>query len=272
MTHRIPLLTDIRRERRSELFWRLDNSWVLTKRSIKHITRNLDQLLSIVIMPVMFLLLFRYGFGGAINTGDTSYINFLVAGILVQTAAFGASTTTISVMVDLQRGIADRFRSLPMTSSALLVGHVMADLVRNTVSALIMLGASFLVGFRPVADSTEWLMIFGLLLLFTFAFSWFSAILGLLVNSLEAAQWAGFIIIMPLTFASSAFVPTETMPTALRIFAENQPFTHVIEAMRAWMVGTPPGDAGWLAFGWCAGITIIAVPVAAWLFRHRTSR
>lgn len=254
------------------IFWWLDNAWVLSLRSIRHIVRNLDQLLSIAIMPVMFLLLFRYVFGGAIDTGATSYVNFLVAGILAQTLAFGASTTTINVAVDLQRGVVDRFRSLPMSSSALLVGHVVADLVRNVLSAVIMLAVSFLVGFRPTADAGEWLMIFGLILLFTFAFSWFSAILGLLVKSFEAAQWVGFIIIMPLTFASSAFVPTETMPGLVRAFAENQPFTHVTGALRAWMVGTPIGDAGWLAVVWCCAITAVSIPVAARLFRYRTAR
>lgn len=266
------LLGDVEFEQRSSLFWTLSNSWILTKRSVAHITRNLDQLLAIAIMPVMFLLLFRYVFGGAINTGDTSYVNFLVAGILVQTLAFGASTTTINVVIDMQRGIVDRFRSLPMASSALLFSHVLADLVRNTVSAIIMIIVGYFVGFRPTASITEWFMIFGLLLLFTFSFSWFCAILGLIVKSFEAANWVGFMIIMPMTFASSAFVPTETMPTVLRVFAENQPFTHITNAMRAWMVGTPIGDAGWLSLVWCVGILAICMPVATWLFRYKTSR
>ena len=265
----VSLVADIQPEVRPEIFWTLDNSWVLTKRSLKHIIRNVDQLLSAFLMPVMFLLLFRYVFGGAINTGETSYVNFLVAGILVQTAAFGANTTTFSVLVDLQRGIVDRFRALPMASSALLAAHVIADLARNTFSALIMLAASFLVGFRPTADVTEWLLVFGLLLLFTLSISWISAILGMVVKSLEAAQWAGFMVLMPLTFASSAFVPTDSMPLVLRVFAQNQPITHVIEAMRAWMVGTPIGNHGWLALLWCVGILALAMPVATWMFRRR---
>ncbi len=258
--------------RLGEMYWWFDNAWVLTARSVKHITRNLDQLLGVVLMPVMFLLLFRYAFGGAIQTGDTSYVNFLVAGILVQTLAFGASTTTINLVIDLQRGIVDRFRSLPMAGSALLIGHITADLVRNTLAAAIMLAASFLVGFRPTAGPVQWVLIFGLIFLFTFAFSWFCAILGLLVKSFEAAQWLGFVIIMPLTFASSAFVPTGTMPTVLRVFAENQPFTHVIAALRSWMVGTPTGSSGWLAFVWCAGIIAVSVPLATWLYRGRTGK
>lgn len=269
MKQSVSLLADTQTEARPEIFWTLDNYWVLTKRSLTHILRNIDQLLSTFLMPVMFLLLFRYVFGGAINTGETSYVNFLVAGILVQTAAFGANTTTFSVLVDLQKGIVDRFRALPMASSALLAAHVIADLVRNTISALIMLAASFLVGFRPTADPAEWLLVLGLLLLFTLAISWISAILGMVVKSLEAAQWSGFMVLMPLTFASSAFVPTASMPTVLRIFAENQPVTHVIEAMRAWMVGTPIGNSGWLALFWCVGIIVVAMPVATWMFRRR---
>ena len=179
MKQQVPLLANTQPEVRPEIFWTFDNSWVLTKRSLTHIIRNTDQLLSVFLMPVMFLLLFRYVFGGAINTGETSYVNFLVAGILVQTAAFGANTTTISVLVDLQRGIVDRFRALPMASSALLAAHVIADLARNTISAVIMLAAGFLVGFRPTADLVEWILVFGLLLLFTLAISWISAILGM---------------------------------------------------------------------------------------------
>jgi len=255
--------------RHSELYWMLSDSWVLTRRSIKHITRNLDQLLSLIIMPVMFLLLFRYVFGGAIDTGGTTYVNFLVAGILVQTLAFGSSNTTVNLVLDLRRGIIDRFRSLPMYSSSLLTGHVLADLFRNTISGLIMVAVGLAVGFRPTADAGEWLKVLGLLLLFTFAISWFCAILGLVVRSLEAAQWISFLFIMPLTFASSAFVPTDGMPTALKIFAENQPFTIVIQAMRAWLVGTPIGNDGWLSVVWCVGITLVCMPIAAWLFRRQ---
>ena len=147
-----------------------------------------------------------------------------------------------------------------MASSALLVGHVGADLFRNTISGLIVLGISFLLGFQPVAGPVEWLLVLALAILFSLAISWLSAIMGLLVKSMEAAQWTGFIVIFPLTFVSSAFVPTDTMPEALRLFAENQPLTHVIEAIRGWLVGSPVGDSGWLGFAWCVGIIIVSVP------------
>jgi ABC-2 type transport system permease protein len=256
-------------EKHSKLYWVFSDSFVLIKRSITHILKNSDQLLSVAFQPIMFLLLFRYVFGGAINTGVTSYVNYLMAGILIQTAAFGAMTTSLGVATDLQRGIIDRFRSLPMVSSAVLTGHVTADLVRNTISSIIMLLFGLLIGFRPDATLTEWFMIFGIVLLFTFAFSWLAAVVGLLAKSIEAVQWIGFVAIFPLTFASSAFVPTDGMPKILRIFAENQPVTQVIEALRALLVGTPAGNHIWLSVVWCVAIILITVPLAAYLFRKR---
>jgi ABC-2 type transport system permease protein len=258
-------------EHRARLFLVLSDAWIMTRRSILHIVRSLDQLLNVALFPIMFLLLNRYVFGGAIDTGDISYVNFLVAGILVQMLAFGANYTTLNLAIDLQQGIVDRFRSLPMASSALLIGHVSADLLRNIISAIIVFAVSFLIGFRPNADAEDWLLVIALALLFTLAISWLSAILGLFVKSLEAAQWIGFIVIFPLTFASSAFVPTDTMPSALRIFAENQPLTHVINAMRAWLVGTPLNDSGRIAFIWCAAVIVVSMPVATWLFRRKAS-
>jgi ABC-2 type transport system permease protein len=254
------------------LFWYLSDCWEMSKRSITHIIRSLDQLMSLVLFPIMFLILNRYVFGGAIDTGDVSYANFLIAGILVQMLAFGANYTTINLAVDLQQGIVDRFRSLPMAASALLVGHVVADLFRNAISAVIVLVVGFIVGFRPSASLTDWFLVILLSILFTLAISWLSAILGLFVKTLEAAQWVGFVVIFPLTFVSSAFVPTGTMPYVLRLFAENQPLTHVINAMRAWMVGTPIGNSGILAFVWCIGLTLVAAPVAAWVFKRQGAK
>ncbi len=256
----------------SKIRWGASDASVLIRRSLRHIIRNMDQLLSVAISPIMFMLLFRYVFGGAINTGGVSYVNFLVAGILVQTAAFGALTTSLSVAADLKRGIIDRFKSLPIMSSAVIIGHVTADLVRNTISSIIMIAVAFAIGFRPVASFTEWLIIWGIVLLFTFAISWIAAIMGLLAKSIEAVQWMGFVAVFPLTFASSAFVPTESMPWALKIFAENQPVTHVIEAIRALMVGTPPGNHIWLSIVWCVGIIVVAIPLAAYFFRTKITK
>jgi ABC-2 type transport system permease protein len=259
-------------EKRSAVAWAISDSLVLIKRSMMHIIKNMDQLLSVAFQPIMFMLLFRYVFGGAIETGGTSYVNFLVAGILVQTAAFGSTYTAIGVATDLQRGIVDRFRSLPMRSSAVLIGHTVADLVRNTLSALIMIGVAMLVGFRPEASLVEWAMILGILLIFTFALSWLSAILGLFAKSIEAVQWVSFVLVFPLTFASSAFVPSESMPGPLRVFAENQPVTQVIEAIRALTTGTPLGSYGWKATLWSLGILIVSIPLAAYLFRKHSTK
>lgn len=262
--------SSIPQKRRSLLYWLLRDTWVMTKRSILHILRSLDQLLSVAMFPIMFLILNRYVFGGAIDTGNISYVNFLVAGILVQMLAFGANYTTINLAVDLKEGIVDRFRSLPIDASTLLTGHVISDLLRNIMSAVIVFGVAFLIGFRPTAGLLEWVLVAVLGILFTLMISWLSAILGLFVKSIEAAQWAGFIVIFPLTFASSAFVPTETMPPALRFFADNQPLTHVINAMRSWLVGTPAGDSTWLAFAWCIGLLLVAMPLAIWIFKRKS--
>lgn len=256
-------------QKHSKLYWALSDTWVLIQRSLKHIFKNMDQLLGLTIQPVMFMLLFGYVFGGAIDTGGVNYINFLVAGILIQMAAFGATTTSLSVATDLKRGIIDRFKSLPMASSAVMTGHVVADLVRNVLSSIILIIVGFLMGFRPVASFMDWMVMLGILLLFTLAFSWLSAIMGLLAKSVEATQWMGFFVVFPLTFASAAFVPTETMPKYLRIFAENQPVTHVIEAIRALMIGTPVGDHVWISVVWCLAIIAVAFPIAAHLFRTR---
>ncbi len=255
----------------SKIYWVLSDCLVLIQRSLKHIFKNLDQLMSLALQPIMFLLLFRYVFGGAIDTGGTSYVNFLVAGILIQMAAFGATTTSINVATDLKRGIIDRFKSLPMASSAVLVGHVAADLFRNIVSSVVLILVGLLIGFRPTASITDWLMALGMLLLFTLAFSWLSAIVGLLAKSVEAVQWMSFMFIFPLTFASSAFVPTDGMPKYLRIFAENQPITHVIEAMRGYLVGTPIGNHALIASIWFVAIILICVPLAGYLFRTKSS-
>ncbi len=248
------------------------DSVVLAKRSIMHIVRSFDQLMSLLMFPIMFMLLNRYVFGGAIDTGNISYANFLFAGILVQVLAFGANYTTINLAVDMKEGIIDRFRSLPMSNSAVITGHIISDLFRNIISAAIIVPIGFLVGFRPNASAEEWLLVVGLAIVFSLAVSWLSAILGLLVKSLEAAQWIGFIFIFPLTFISSAFVPPDTMPKLLRIFAENQPISLVIDSMRGWLVGTPVGNKPLLALLWCLAIIVISIPLTGWLFRRRSQR
>lgn len=253
---------------------RLTDSWLMIKRSTRHIVRNTDQLLGAFFQPVMFIVLFASVFGPSISKAlppGVSYINFLMAGIIVQTVAFGSTTTAIAVCTDLQKGIVDRFRSLPMANLAVLNGHVISDIFRNAISTSVMLLVGLLIGFRPQASGFEWLQIVGILLLFTLAFSWLSAIVGIIAKSVEAVQWLTFVIIFPLTFASSAFTPTEGMGKYLKIFAENQPITQVVNAVRALILGNPIGNFGWLAVAWSLGILAVAIPLASHLFRNKTS-
>lgn len=258
-------------QKHSKLYWALHDNLIFIRRSLKHVLKNTDQMLGLTIQPIMFMLLFFYVFGGAINTG-TSYINFLVAGILVQMLAFGSMTTSFSVAIDIQRGIIERFKSMPIVSWGVVMGHVVADIGRNFLQSLIMFAVAFLLGFRPVASLYDWLLIVGILVLFSFAISWVSAIMGLIAKTVEAVQWLSFLAIFPLTFASAAFVPTNTMPAWLRLFAENQPVTRVIEAVRALMLGMPVENHAIAAALWCIAITAISIPIAARLFSRYSGR
>lgn len=260
-------------EKKPKVILAITDSLLMIQRSSRHILRNTDQLLGTFFQPIMFLVLFAAVFGGAVSMAlpeGVGYLDFLLAGIIVQTLAFGSTTTAIAVSNDLQKGIVDRFRSLPMSNLAVLNGHVISDIFRNTISTVVMLITGLVMGFRSNASFLEWMMIAGILLLFTLMFSWLAAIMGVLSKSVEAVQWLSFIIVFPLTFASSAFVPTEGMNKYLKAFAENQPITHVIEATRSLMLGLPAENHIWLAVIWCIGVMVIAIPVAVWLFKRRT--
>lgn len=268
------MATELVFEKRPKALLALNDSLIMIGRSGRHIISNRDQLLGAFFQPIMFLVLFASVFGGAISKAlppGVSYLNFLMAGIIVQTAAFGSTTTAIAVCNDLQKGIVDRFRSLPMANLAVLNGHVISDLFRNSISTVVMLLAGLAIGFRPHASAIGWLQIAGILFLFTLAFSWLSAIVGVLAKSVEGVQWLTFVLVFPLTFASTAFVPAEGMNRVLRAFAENQPITQVVDAIRALILGTPIGNHGWMAVIWSVGTLIVAVPVASLLFRHKTS-
>lgn len=248
------------------------DSLLMVKRSSTHILRNTDQLLGTFFQPIMFLVLFTAVFNavGLALPSDISYIDFLMAGIIVQTLAFGSTTTSIAVANDLQRGIVDRFKSLPMSNIAVLNGHVISDVFRNAISTVVMLITGLLFGFRPDAGIGEWLAIAGILILFTLAFSWISAIMGVVAKSVEGVQWMSFLIVFPLTFASGAFAPTETLAGWIKPFAENQPITHVIEAVRSLMLNRPVDESAVLAVAWCVASIIVAMPIAAYLFRKKT--
>ncbi len=261
-------------EQRSKVFLWLNDSLLMVARSSRHILRNRDQLLGTFFQPIMFIVLFSAVFGGAIKLAlppGINYLDYMMAGIIVQTVAFGSTTTAIAICNDLSRGIVDRFRSLPMSDIAVLNGHTISDLFRNSISTAVMLVVGLLIGFRSSASFLEWLAIAGLILLFTLAFSWLMSILGVLAKSVEAVQWLTFVIIFPLTFASTAFVPPESLTPVVRAFAVNQPITQVIEAIRALILGTPIGNHAWLAVIWSLSIMVVSIPVAAWLFKRRSA-
>jgi ABC-2 type transport system permease protein len=262
-------------QKKPAIYIALIDNLVMIKRSSTHIIRNTDQVLGTIFQPIMFLVLFTTVFGGAIHGSlppGVSYIDFLMAGIIVQTVAFGSTTTAVAICNDLQKGIIDRFRSLPMNIRAVLTGHVVSDLFRNTISTCVMLITGLIIGFRSSASFTDWLLIAGILILFTFAFSWLMSILGVFAKSIEAVQWLTFVIIFPLTFASSAFVPTSSMPHYLRIFAENQPITQVVQAVRALMLNMPVGNYVFNSVTWSLGILIFSVPTATYLFKRKSTK
>jgi ABC transporter DrrB family efflux protein len=252
------------------LYWICNDALVMAERGLRQTTRIPELLAFSTIQPVMFVLLFRYVFGGAIHVGGgVPYVNYLMAGIFVQTVAFGAvGATGVSIAEDLQKGLVDRFRSLPMSRMAVLLGRTLADLARNAFGVLVMLLVGLVVGFHPEGSALGWLAALGMLLLFSFSFSWVGAVLGLAFRSAEAVQAAGFVCLFPLTFASSAFVPLATMPGWLRAFAEAQPITKVVGAVRAWVLGRPAGTGGWMALAWCLGILVVAVLLSLRLYRR----
>lgn len=253
----------------SEAYWVYVNALALIGRSLRHIGRSPEQLMIMLFLPAMLLLMFRYLFGGAIDVGDTTYVNYVVAGIIAVSVAFNATVTSTSVCNDLTEGIVERFRSMPVPSSVVLVGHVAASLVRNLVSVVVMVGVGVAVGFRPRADVLEWLAALGLLGLFALAVSWLAAIIGLVAKTVEGASGMS----MPLVFVpyvGSALVPPSTMPEGLRAIAEHQPVSVVVDAVRALFMGMPVGNTGWLAVVWWGGIVVVAVPLAGWLFRRRS--
>lgn len=257
-------------QQRNRLRWAIADALVLAKRHLRHVPRNPELLVFATIQPVMFVVLFRYVFGGAINVSGTTYVNYLMPGIFVQTVAFGAMMTGVGLAKDLTEGLVDRFRSLPMARSAVLVGRTLSDLLLNTFVVIVMLAVGLLVGFRPDTSVAAWLGAFGLLLLISFTFSWISACVGLLARSVEAVNSAGFIWLFPLTFCSSAFVQTSTMPGWLRVFAEHQPFTIMVDAARGLFISGSAGTDGWLAVAWCVGIVAVFMPLSAALYRKRT--
>ena len=246
----------------------------ITWRNIIAITRIPEALFFSTLQPVMFVLLFRYVFGGAIRIPGVSYVNFMMAGIFVQTMAFGSMGTAIGLSEDLSKGLIERFRSLPMARSAVLAGRTTADLVRNVFVLVLMTGVGYIVGFRIGNGVPEFLLAGLVLLLFSYALAWVFALVGLSAPNPETAQVMAFPILFPLTFASGAFVPVATMPGPLRAFARNQPVTAVVDAARALMVKVPAGiphtsttTLTLKALAWIGGILVVFVFLAVRKYR-----
>jgi len=264
--------------KRPAIVWAALDAMVLARRSLLETIRLPELIVFVAIQPIMFVLLFRYVFGGAIHVPGGQYVNFLMPGIFVQTVAFGGVTTGIGLAQDMQRGVIDRFRSLPMSSSAVLTGRTIADLGRNLFTVVIMLIVGFLVGFRPQGSVLEFVLAIVVLMGFSFAFSWISAFVGLMVRSVEAAQSGGFIWLFPLTFASSAFVPVATMPAWLQGFARHNPVSVLADSLRGLFHVNPlmtSADTRWALIQsalWIAGILIVFVPISVLRYRRTTAR
>jgi ABC transporter DrrB family efflux protein len=235
----------------------LSDTLVLARRAVMRIVRAPDLLLAYTVQPIMFVLLFVYVFGGAIKTPGFEYVDFLIPGILVQTLSFGGFATALGLAEDLKKGLVDRFRSLPMSRSAVLTGRTLADIATNSLSIAVMLIVGVIAGFSFDAPLTHILLGLVLLLTFGYAFSWVFAFIGLSSSSPEAAQSLGFIILFPLSFISSAFVPVDSMPAVLQTFAEVNPFTIAVDAIRALFLGIPAGNNVWGAFAWSLGIAVV---------------
>lgn len=245
----------------------VSDSLVLARRELLATVRKPTLLVFTFIEPVIMILIFRYAFGGAIRTPSGSYVNFLIPGILVLTAILGGIVTGIGLSEDLSKGIVDRLRSLPIARSAVLVARTLSDLVRNVGSVILMLGVGFLVGFSPSQPVERFIAAIALLLAFAYVFSWISATIGLLVRDPETAQGVGFVWVFPLTFVSSAFVPTHTMPAVVRAFADVNPVTLCVDAVRALTIG---GNATGPVLGtlaWLAGLLLVFVPFAVSRYR-----
>ena len=246
------------------------DSTVLLGRSLRHISRSMDTIITTTIMPIAFMLLFVFVFGGAISAGTGSYVNYLLPGILIITIASGVSYTAFRLFLDTQSGIFERFQSMPIARSAVLWAHVLTSLVANLISVVVVVLVAVLMGFRSSAGLVAWLEVAGILVLLTLALTWIAVIPGLTAKSADGASAFSYPLIL-LPFISSAFVPTETMPGPVRAFAENQPVTSIVDAIRNLLAGQPVGTDIWVALAWCVGILLIAYGFAMLAYRRRIS-
>ncbi|MEU1389808.1 MULTISPECIES: ABC transporter permease [unclassified Nonomuraea] len=243
---------------------------VLLGRSLRHISRSPDTIVTTAIMPIAMMLMFVYVFGGAIRTGSDSYVNYMLPGILLITVASGIAYTAYRLFMDMKGGIFERFQSMPTARSSVLWAHVLTSLVANLVSLVVVMLVALLMGFRSSAGLSAWLSVAGILILFTLALTWIAVIPGLSAKTMEGASAFSYPLIF-LPFLSSAFVPTDTMPTVVRVFAENQPVTSIVNAIRALFAEQPVGNDIWIALAWCVGILVVAYTFAMNTYRRKIS-
>ncbi|MGB9185395.1 MAG: ABC transporter permease [Solirubrobacteraceae bacterium] len=246
----------------------VSDTLIIAERNLVRLPRSPDLLLAFTVQPIMFVLLFRYVFGGAINTQGIPYVEFLIPGIIVQNIAFGGFVTALGLNEDVHKGLIDRFRSLPMARPAVLAGRTLSDVVTNLLSVVVLVVTGLIIGFSFNASVLDVIGGFGVLLLFGYAFSWVFALVGLLVSSPESANSMGFIAVFPLTFISSAFVPVQSMPAVLRAFANVNPFTIVVDAMRHLWIGSPAGNYVWGSVVWALVIIAVFAPLAVARYRR----
>jgi ABC-2 type transport system permease protein len=241
---------------------------VLLGRSLRHIARSPDTIITTAVTPIALLLLFVYVLGGAIQTGSGSYVNYLLPGILLITIASGISYTAYRLFLDLKGGIFERFQSMPIARPAVLWAHVLTSVVANLISLVVVVGAALLMGFRTGASVLGWLAVAGILVLFTLALTWLAVIPGLTASSVDGASAFSYPLVF-LPFISSAFVPTASMPGPVRAFAENQPVTSIVNSIRAVFAGQPVGGGIWTALAWCVGILVVAYLFAGFTYRRK---
>ena len=241
---------------------------VMLGRSLRHIARSMDTIITVTIMPIAFMLLFVYVFGGAIHAGTDSYVSYLLPGILLIAIASGIAYTAYRLFIDLQSGIFERFHSMPIARSSVLWGHVLTSLVSNAISVVVIVLVALLMGFRSSAGVLAWLAVAGILVLFTLALTWIAVIAGLSAKSVDGAGAFSYPIIF-LPFVSSAFVPTASMPGPVRAFAEHQPVTSIVNTIRALFEQQPVGGEIWIALAWCVGILAIASSLAMMAYRRK---
>jgi ABC-2 type transport system permease protein len=248
------------------------DTWTMTRRSLRHIVRSPDTIITVVAMPIALMLLFVYVFGGnfghIFRTGPVKYVDFIVPGIVAMTVVSGIAYAAVRLSMDMQRGMVSRFRTMPIASSSILSGHAVSSLLSNLFSVFLVVVVGLLVGFRSHASVVEWLLFAALTALFTLATTWLAIMFGLLAKTVEGAGSFSYILLL-LVFVSPGFTPTESMSAPVRAFAEHQPITPVVDTMRSLLIYGHAGDSAWAAFAWCGGLLAVCYVASLWFFRAR---